>query len=206
MGPERRSPVVTRKRRHPQQRERSQQRGERRHQPARMPPPREGHLSRLPRLTVVAIVVVAIGVAGLVRAAIPQSVASSPAQTARSIPTVGASPSGSVNSSPAPSLTITGAFVRQPASPAGPAWTHLTINNTSGIGDTLISVESGDAAKVQLRVGGSRTPLLTGVKIPPHARVTIGAGRTRIVIAKPFAPCGMAPFRICSCGSTAPDR
>jgi periplasmic copper chaperone A len=136
-----------------------------------------------------ATVVVAIGVAGLVRAAMPQSIARGPDESVRAATaSVVASPSGSASPAPAPSITITGAYVRQPASPAGPAAAYLTIINTSAIADTLISVESADAAKAQLRAGASRTQLLSGVKIPAHTTVRLSASKTHIVVEHPDSP------------------
>ena len=121
---------------------------------------------------IVAGLVAALGIAGLIRGAVPQS-------TARA-----AAPAGSP--APAP-ITITNAYVRQPASP-GAAATYLTINNTTGTDDKLISVVSGAGAKTEIHADSSMKPATAGLRIPAHSSVTLTPGKSHIMIEQLYGP------------------
>ncbi len=72
---------------------------------------------------IAAVVVTVAGVAGLARGAAPQSVAAG-------------------GTSGSPPIVVTGAYVRQPASPDVAA-AYFTVYNTTDVADTLVSAASG---------------------------------------------------------------
>ena len=129
-------------------------------------------MRRISTAAVLAGVVAVVGVAGLIRGAVPQSIAGGAA---------------AVSSTPTQPITITNAYVRQPASP-GQAAAYLTINNVTGADDTLISVVSGAGAKAEIHTDSSMTQSATGLKIPAHSSVTLTPGKSHIMLEQLYGP------------------
>lgn len=128
-------------------------------------------MKRVSITAVIAGAVAVVGVAGLIRGAIPQSLAGgASASTAATQP-----------------ITIANAYVREPASP-GQAAAYLTINNTTGSDDTLISVVSGAGAKTEIHADSSMTRSTTGLKIPAHSSVTLTPGKSHIMLEELYGP------------------
>jgi copper(I)-binding protein len=112
-------------------------------------------------------IVAALGVAGLVRGAMPQSVAG-----------------GSSTPPPAP-IVVTGAYVRPPVPPNNTAAAYFTVYNTTGTADTLESVTSGAGAVSVLHTIGKDgqmhvTP--NGLTIPAHGSVSLSTGTGHVMI------------------------
>ena len=118
-------------------------------------------------LSVAAVVVALAGAFALARGAMPLPAASgSPLSTS-------------------PPIVISGAYVRQPASPDLAA-VYLTIYNTTSTPDTLIAVSSGSGAgaSIHTEVGASMTESPDGLTIPPHASVVLKPTTGHIMIEK----------------------
>lgn len=110
-------------------------------------------------------VVAALGVAGVVRGAIPQSVASA--------------------SSSLPDIVVSGAYVRAPVPPVDIAAGYFTVTNNSGTADRLTGVETGAGASAEVHtVGrdGSMTAAANGVVIPAHGRLVLRTGQSHLMI------------------------
>jgi copper(I)-binding protein len=103
---------------------------------------------------VAAAVVTLAGVAALARGAMPQA-------------TAGGATKGSA------AIVVTGAYVRQPASPTVAA-AYFTVYNTTDKADTLTSVitGAGETASLHSETNGSMTVTPNGVVIPAHGSVT----------------------------------
>jgi copper(I)-binding protein len=127
---------------------------------------------RVPIAAAVATVIAAIGIAGLIRGAVPQPVA-------------GAQP-GAPSSAVTEPITITDAYVREPAGP-GPVAAYLTINNTTGTDDKLIAVASGASAHAEIHIDASMTGS-SGLVIPAHSKVTLVAGKSHIMLDQLYGP------------------
>jgi copper(I)-binding protein len=124
---------------------------------------------RLPVPALVAgLLVAALGVAGLIRAAVPQS-------------------SASTGTAAAP-IVVTNAYVRPPPTPAEhTATAYFTIYNTTGTADTLQSVVTGAGASAVLQViSGGQLRVVPGLVVPAHGSVSLGAGTGRAVISGLF--------------------
>jgi copper(I)-binding protein len=134
-----------------------------------------------------AAVALVLGAAGLVRgAAASVTPAEPPGSTATSRP-----PGTAVGD-----IVVSGAYVRQPASPDVVA-AYLTITNTGSAPDTLESVSTGAAAKAELHdVPGALpgappgqagdTHRATGpLTIAPGASITLSPGKGHIMLENP---------------------
>jgi copper(I)-binding protein len=110
------------------------------------------------------VAVAALGASGLVRGAMPQSAASSPA------------------AAPAP-IVVTGAFVRPPVPPSTNAAAYFTIYNTTSKPDRLVSVESGAGADAVLHTSGM-TLNANGVVVPAHGKLALSVGHGHVMIEK----------------------
>jgi periplasmic copper chaperone A len=118
-----------------------------------------------------AVLVAALGVAGLARGASPQS-------------------SGAAGgTSQSPPIVVTGAYVRQPASPDVAA-AYFTVYNTTAKADTLLSADSGagEESILHTETNGSMTLVPDGVLIPAHASVTFKPTTGHVMIEKLFGP------------------
>jgi copper(I)-binding protein len=118
-------------------------------------------------LSLAAIVVALAGAVALARGAMPQ-VASTGGATADSAP-----------------IVISGAYVRQPASPELAA-VYLTIYNTTGTPDTLTTVTSGsgEESSIHTEVNSSMVENTTGLLIPAHSSVVLKPTTGHIMIQK----------------------
>ncbi len=132
--------------------------------------PREGPCEQLMRPVIwwiAAIVVTVAGVAGLARGAAPQSVAA------------GGGTTGS------PPIVVTGAYVRQPASPDVAA-AYFTVYNTTAVADTLVSAASGagEESVLHAETDGSMTENPNGFVIPAHGTVVFKPTTGHLMIEK----------------------
>ena len=118
-------------------------------------------------LSVGAVVVALAGAAALARGAMPQS---------------GAAGGATAGSAP---IVISGAYVRQPASPELAA-VYLTIYNTTSRPDTLTSVTSGsgESSSVHTEVNSSMVENTSGLVIPAHGSVVLKPTTGHIMIQK----------------------
>jgi copper(I)-binding protein len=126
---------------------------------------------RLPWGAVVAATTVAVlGCAGLVRAAVPQTIASG----------------GGTGTSPP--IVVTGAYVRQPAPPTDAAAAYFTVYNTTATDDRLLSVVSGAGATSVLHtlVDGRMTVTANGAVIPAHGKLVLSTGGGHVMIENLF--------------------
>jgi copper(I)-binding protein len=108
--------------------------------------------------------VAAAGLAGLIRGAVPQPAAGG----------------GSTATDP---IVISGAYVREPASPDVAA-AYLTIDNTTGTDDTLTSVATGAGQQAMLitDANGAMTAMAEGLRIPAHSTVRLAPGKGHVMI------------------------
>ena len=115
-------------------------------------------------------VVAAVGAAGLIRGAMPQSLASGP--------------SGSASSAAGP-IAITNPYVRAPVPPSRTAAAYFTIYNTTGTADRLLDVVTGagaDAVLHTLLPNGTMVVDPNGLRVPAHATVTLSTGKGHVMI------------------------
>ena len=128
-------------------------------------------MRRPPVLVAVAGAVAVIGLAGLIRGAVPLAAA------------------GGGGSAPAPAaapIVVTNAYVREPASPDVAA-AYFTISNTTDTDDTLISVDSGAGKSTSLH-NGSMAEMTDGLQIPAHSSVTLSPGNDHVMIEDLLGP------------------
>jgi copper(I)-binding protein len=107
-----------------------------------------------------------IGMAGLVRGSIPQTVSAAPA-----------TPAGA-------SIVVGGAYVRVPANDENTAG-YFTIYNTGATADVLTSISSGAGGDVGLETydtTGVMTGLASGLVIPANSSVTLTPGKVHVMI------------------------
>jgi copper(I)-binding protein len=117
------------------------------------------------------VVVAALGVAGLVRGAVPQSVASGPAASA------------------AGPIVVTNAYVRPPVPPNDTAAAYFTVYNTTARPDRLLSVQSGAGAVSVLHTigpGGVMSVAANGVVVPAHGSLVLSTGKGHVMISQLF--------------------
>lgn len=120
---------------------------------------------RIPLPAAVAgVAVAALGAAGLIRGAVPQSA-----------PSAGA-----------PHLVVTGAFVRAPAPPTKLAAAYFTVRNDGGTADQLLSVQTPAAGEAMLHtdVGGRMVALATGAVVPAHGTLVLRAGGDHVMLER----------------------
>ena len=117
-----------------------------------------------PALSALAVGVVAVaGLAGLIRGAVPQVAA------------------GGIGGAATDPIVISGAYVREPASPDVAA-AYFTVYNTTGTDDMLIGVASGAGEDTVLHADGSMSPTAAGLHIPAHSSVTLSPGKGHVMI------------------------
>ncbi|HET6210896.1 MAG TPA: copper chaperone PCu(A)C [Jatrophihabitans sp.] len=131
-------------------------------------------MTRPPLSLLAAAVVVLLGLAGLVRGAVPQQAAS---------PSSSSSTDGSVG------LTVGGGYVREPANGVSAA-AYFTVYNPTGTADQLLSVTSGAGALTSLHTeaadGSMRT--MTGLTVPAHGSLSLTPGKGHVMIEKLYGP------------------
>lgn len=112
--------------------------------------------------------VAALGAAGLVRGAVPQSLAS--------------------GAPPAEPIVITGAYVSPPLPPSRTAAAYFTVTNTTGSPDKLLSVVTGAGASAVLHVtvNGAMKRATGGVVIPAHGKLVLSVGHGHVMIENVF--------------------
>ena len=112
---------------------------------------------------------IVLGAAGMIRGAMPQTVAR-----------------GST-SADSPPIVVAGAYVRQPAPPTDSAAAYFTVYNTAAKDDTLTSVTSGAGATAVLHalVDGNMGAA-NGVVIPAHSSLVLSTGRGHVMIQQLF--------------------
>lgn len=130
-------------------------------------------MNRPPLSLAAAAVVVLVGLAGLVRGALPQ-----PAATSSTPATQGAP------------IVIGGAYVREPANGINAA-AYFTIYNTSDTPDVLETVASGAGAQTTLHTevaGGGMQSMSSGLTIPAHGNYSLSPGKGHVMIEKLYGP------------------
>jgi hypothetical protein len=120
---------------------------------------------------IVGVALAAVGAAGMIRGAVPQSIATT----------------GSTGAEP---IVVTGAYVRPPAPPTQLAAAYFTVYNTTGVDDRLTSVATGAGATATLHVlvGGVMSAVSGGVTIPAHGRLVLSTGTGHVMISDLFGP------------------
>ncbi|SHH30854.1 hypothetical protein SAMN05443575_3676 [Jatrophihabitans endophyticus] len=114
--------------------------------------------------------VLAVGAAGLVRGAVPQSAAAD---------------SGPADVDP---ITVTGAYVRPPVPPTKLAAAYFAVRNNTGTPDELTDVTTGAGADATLHTldsSGAMSATGTAV-IPAHGRLVLSPGKGHLMIGKLF--------------------
>lgn len=123
-------------------------------------------MNRLPASAFVAAAVAVVGFAGLIRGAVPQAA------------------SGGLGGAATDPIVVSGAYVREPASPDVAA-AYFTVYNTTGTDDTLLSVASGageSAAVMTEDASGGMQESAAGLRIPAHSSVTLEPGKGHVMI------------------------
>lgn len=114
----------------------------------------------------VAAAVAVVGFAGLIAGALPQAA------------------SGGLGGAATDPIVVSGAYVREPASPDVAA-AYFTVYNTTGSDDTLVSVATGagESASVMTEdANGGMSELAAGLRIPAHSSVTLKPGKGHVMI------------------------
>jgi periplasmic copper chaperone A len=123
-------------------------------------------MNRLSASAFVAVAVAVVGFAGLIRGAVPQAA------------------SGGLGGAATDPIVVSGAYVREPASPDVAA-AYFTVYNTTGTDDTLISVATGagESATVMTEdASGGMRESAAGLRIPAHSSVTLKPGKGHVMI------------------------
>jgi len=123
-------------------------------------------MSRPPASVLIAAAVAVVGFAGLIRGAMPQAA------------------SGGIGGAATDPIVVSGAYVREPASPDVAA-AYFTVYNTTGTDDTLTSVATGagqSASVMTEDASGGMQELATGLRIPAHSSVTLKPGKGHVMI------------------------
>lgn len=129
-------------------------------------------VKRLPLSLVAAVLLTVLGLAGLVRGAVPQQSAA--------ITSAGADAG--------PPIVVSGAYVREPANGVSAA-AYLTIYNTGDTPDALRSVQSGAGADTSLHGDPSGAMQHTAeLTIPARGSITLSPGKGHIMITKLYGP------------------
>jgi copper(I)-binding protein len=117
------------------------------------------------------VVVAAIGAAGLVRGAVPQSQAAyGPSQ-------------------PSAPIVVTNAYVRPPVPPNKTAAAYFTVYNTTSSDDRLLDVISGAGATSVLHTTNAHGQMVVapnGVVVPAHGSLVLSTGKGHVMIGGLF--------------------
>jgi copper(I)-binding protein len=127
-------------------------------------------VNRPPATAFAAGIVAVLGLAGLIRGAVPQTAVSA----------------GGADTDP---IVISGAYVREPASPDVAA-AYFTVFNTTGAADTLTSVVSGagEDAVLHADTNGSMAVTAGGLTVPAHSSVSLSPGKGHVMIEHLLGP------------------
>lgn len=109
-------------------------------------------------------VAVALGAAGLIAAAVPQS-------------------SGAPPSSPG-AVTVADAYVRAPVPPAKEAAAYFTVYNTTDRPDRITGVQTGAGATATLHSAAMKE--MPGAVVPAHGRLVLHTGGMHVMIGQLF--------------------
>lgn len=126
-------------------------------------------MRRPPVFVLAASAVAVVGLAGLIRGAVPQAAAGG----------------GSLSTVSAP-IVVTNAYVREPATPDVAA-AYFTITNTTGSDDTLVAVATG-AGQVATLHDGSMAEMANGLPLPARSSVTLSVGTGHVMIERLVGP------------------
>lgn len=129
-------------------------------------------VKRLPLTLVAAVLLMLVGLAGLLRGAVP-------------LPAAGAAGS-SAGSAP---IVVSGAYVREPANGVSAA-AYFTIYNNADSPDVLRTVQSGAGGQTSLHIehDGSMHTVSAGLSIPAHGSVVLSPGKGHLMIEKLYGP------------------
>jgi periplasmic copper chaperone A len=95
----------------------------------------------------------------------------------------GAGPGASA-ASDRPRLSVTGAYLPQPASQEVPA--YVTVRNSGTAADRLIGVRTDVSSIVMLHRGsGAQMELVSSVPLPPHRQVQLAGGGLHLMVMDP---------------------
>jgi copper(I)-binding protein len=132
-----------------------------------------------------AAVVLAAGLIGVVRGALPQSSAG----TAAGSSSTSSMTMGMLGMSSDMSIQVLGAYLRQPANRINAA-VYLVVRNTSDTADTLVSVATGAGATTSLHseTGGDMQPATGGLPVPAHGSLVLAPGKGHIMIESLYGP------------------
>ncbi len=147
-------------------------------------------VSRPPVSVLAAAVVLAAGLVGVVRSALPQSSnASAGGSVAGTTSQGGTSMAGMDGMSPDMAIEVTGAYIRQPANRINAA-AYFTVYNTSGTPDTLLSVASGAGSQtsVHTETASGMQPSQGGLAVPSHGSLALTPGKGHVMIEKLYGP------------------
>lgn len=128
-------------------------------------------MRRPPAPVLAAGVVAILGLLGLIRGAVPQAVG------------------GGLGGAAVDPIVVSGAYVREPASPDVAA-AYFTVYNTTGADDTLLSVNTGagDSASVMIEDPTGMRTAPGGLRIPAHSSVTLSPGKGHVMIEHLLGP------------------
>jgi periplasmic copper chaperone A len=132
---------------------------------------------RAPLLPVLAGgLLVAVGAAGLVRAAVPQASASDGG--------------GSGSGTGAAPIVVTAAYVHPPVPPGDTAAAYFTVYNNTNRDDRLIAVATGAGATAILHtvVNSTMSAAADGAVIPARGSLVLSTGRAHVMIEQLFGP------------------
>ena len=113
------------------------------------------------------VVAVALGAAGLIAAAVPQSSGAAP-----------------TTSSGPGAVTIADAYVRVPVPPGKEAAAYFTVYNTTGQPDRITSVQTGAGATAELHSASMQE--LSGATVPAHGKLALRTGGMHVMIGQLF--------------------
>jgi copper(I)-binding protein len=110
---------------------------------------------------VAAVAVAAVGVAGLVRGALPADQAAAD-----------------------PPIVVSGAWVRQPAPPTDAVAAYFTVRNNTDTPDRIVSVRTsaGRSAVLHTYVDGVMTAVASGAVVPAHKALVLSTGKGHLMI------------------------
>jgi copper(I)-binding protein len=117
------------------------------------------------------MVIAAVGAAGLIRGAVPQSVAAGPSASA------------------AGPIAVTNAYVRPPVPPNKTAAAYFTVYNTTSSADRLLDVVTGAGATAVLHTIGRNGQMAVapnGVVVPAHGSLVLSTSRGHVMIGQLF--------------------
>jgi copper(I)-binding protein len=137
------------------------------------------------------VLVASLGVAALLRAAVPLHPVTT-ADTTQSMPGMQMGPADATQSDSAGrpaggsagtdgAITVTGAFVAEPANPSVVA-VYLTFTNNTGTDDRLVKVQSGAALSATIHAGESMAVAPQGLTLPAHKKVGLSVGDGHIML------------------------